>query len=93
MLDCISLPAGACPKVHTSKALSVGPSTAVPRNFKATHVHCHDDNDEEHSAGDALQHAAEVAKQRGNVLYQQTQFQQAIVLYSVSASTLLPCAA
>ena len=93
MLDCASLPAGVCAEVHTSKAVSEAPSTAVPSTCKAIHVRCHDDNDGEPSAGSALQHAAEVAKQRGNVLYQQAQFQQAISLYSVSTSTLLPCCA
>lgn len=38
---------------------------------------------------DTLQHSAEAAKQRGNVLYQQARFQQAISLYSVSIFTLL----
>ena len=88
-LDCISLPPGACAKVHTSKHVSAAPSTPVPNS----HVSARDDNDGAQSAGNELLHAAEAAKQRGNVLYQQAQYQQAISLYSVSASALLPCCA
>lgn len=93
-LDCMQLPAGACAKVRTSKAVYAASSTATTSTRKVTHLRCDDDDDGEQSACNTPQQAAEFAKERGNVLYQQAQYQQAISLYSVSTSELLKnCAA
>lgn len=66
----------------------------VPNTRKANHAQKHAKDDDEDDAdgqddGHTLQHFAEAAKQRGNMLYQQGHFQQAISLYSVSTFMLL----
>lgn len=76
--------AGGCAKVHTSKASSM-PAVSTCKANPA----CGESEDSEQN--DTLQHSAEAAKQRGNVLYQQAQFPQAISLYSVSIVVLLLC--
>lgn len=63
---------------------------AVLNHPDHAHGDAKDDNrDDADDDGHTLQHSAEAAKQRGNMLYQQGQFQQAISLYSVSTFMLL----
>ena len=78
--------AGACTKLHTSKA--VVSRMPVVSTCKANLAR---KESEDFEKSDTLQHSAEAAKQRGNVLYQQAQFQQAISLYSVSIIILFLC--
>lgn len=71
--------AGDCAKMHTSKAeASRRPAISVCK----ANLACGEAEDL--GQNDTLQQLAEAAKQRGNVLFQQAQFQQAISLYSVS---------
>lgn len=85
-LDRLPRPLGACAKVRTSKAVYAASSTATTSTRKVTHLRCDDadDDDGEQSACNTPQQAAEFAKERGNVLYQQAQYQQAISLYSMA---------
>ena len=81
--------AGACAKARTIKAVASGMPAAS--SCKVNHARQeNEEEDDEQDAANAPQHAAEAAKLRGNVLYQQAQYPQAISLYSVSILTLLP---
>lgn len=69
-------------------------STPVPNTRKADHAQGdakdeNDDDADEQDDGHTLQHFAEAAKQRGNILFQQAHYQEAISLYTVSTFMLL----